>query len=101
MMYMSDAIRATIQIMEADPEAIKIRSSYNLAAVSFTPEEIANAITKHIPDFKMAYKPDFRQAIADSWPASIDDTHARTDWGWQHEYDLEQITQIMLDGLKG
>lgn len=101
MMYMSDAIRATIQIMEAEPETIKIRSSYNLAAVSFTPQEIANAITKHISDFKMSYKPDFRQAIADSWPASIDDTYARKDWGWQHEYDLEQITQAMLDGLRG
>ena len=100
MMYMEDAIRATIEIMQADAEAIKIRSSYNLAGISFTPAEIAAEIAKHIPDFTISYKPDFRQKIADSWPASIDDSHARTDWGWNHRYDLASMTQVMLDNLR-
>jgi nucleoside-diphosphate-sugar epimerase len=99
MMYMDDAIRATINIMEAPSEKIKIRSSYNLAAVSFDPEELAAGIKKHIPEFEIEYQPDFRQAIADSWPQSIDDSHARTDWGWSHKYDLEQMTEIMLKNL--
>ncbi len=99
MMYMDDAIKATINIMKADADQIKIRSSYNLAAMSFTPEEIAEEIKKHLPDFSITYKPDFRQNIADSWPASIDDSHARQDWGWSHQYDLASMTKDMLDHL--
>ncbi|MFT4983508.1 MAG: nucleoside-diphosphate-sugar epimerase, partial [Flavobacterium sp.] len=100
MMYMDDAIAATIQIMQAPEEDVKIRSSYNLAAMSFTPTEIAAEIKKHIPEFTVNYKPDFRQKIADSWPASIDDNHARTDWNWSHKYDLETMTKDMLEHLK-
>ena len=100
MMYMEDAIRATISIMEAPAEKIKIRSSYNLAAISFTPREIADEIRKHIPEFEISYNPDFRQQIADSWPGSIDDSRAREDWGWKHEYGLEEMTRTMLENLK-
>ncbi len=100
MMYMADAIRATIGIMDAKEGDIKIRSSYNLAAISFDPEEIAASIQKHIPDFEITYEPDFRQAIADSWPQSIDDSDARKDWGWSHEYGLDEMTGIMLENLK-
>ena len=100
MMYMDDAIRATIEIMEAPAEKIKIRSSYNLAAISFDPKEIAEEIKKHIPDFTITYQPDFRQKIADSWPASIDDSSAREDWGWKHNFDLAEMTNIMLENLK-
>ena len=100
MMYMDDAITATIQIMQAPAEQIKIRSSYNLAAMSFTPTEIAAEIQKHIPDFNISYNPDFRQKIADSWPASIDDSLARKDWGWSHKFDIESMTKDMLDHLK-
>ncbi|CAM3679170.1 L-threonine 3-dehydrogenase [Flavobacterium saliperosum S13] len=99
MMYMDDAIKATISIMQAPAEKIKIRSSYNLSAVSFTPKEIAESIKKHIPEFTIDYAPDFRQAIADSWPASIDDSYARTDWGWQHDFDMERMTSVMLENL--
>lgn len=99
MMYMDDAIRATISIMQAGSDDIKIRSSYNLAAISFTPTEIAAEIKKHIPNFEITYEPDFRQQIADSWPASIDDSRARQDWGWKHEFDLSQITTEMLRNL--
>ena len=99
MMYMDDAIRATISIMEAPKESIKIRSSYNLAGISFTPEEIAAEIKKHIPEFSISYAPDFRQKIADSWPSSIDDSYARKDWGWKHEFDLESMTKDMLEHL--
>lgn len=99
MMYMDDAIRATINLMNAPREAIKIRSAYNLAAISFNPEEIAASIRKQLPDFKISYEPDFRQAIADSWPQSINDSEAQKDWGWQHEYDLDSITQIMLENI--
>ena len=99
MMYMDDAIAATIKIMQADADKIKIRSSYNLAAMSFTPTEIAAEIKKHIPELEVTYKPDFRQKIADSWPSSIDDSHARKDWGWQHNYELENMTNVMLDNL--
>ena len=99
MMYMDDAIKATISIMQAPAEKIKIRSSYNLSAVSFTPKEIAESIKKHIPEFTIDYAPDFRQAIADSWPASIDDSCARTDWGWQHDFDMERMTSVMLENL--
>ena len=100
MMYMDDAIAATIQIMQAPVEEIKIRSSYNLAAMSFTPTEIAAEIKKHIPEFTITYESDFRQKIADSWPASIDDAEARKDWGWKHEFDLESMTVDMLEHLK-
>lgn len=99
MMYMDDAIRATIQIMQAPQEQIKIRSSYNLSAISFTPKEIAEEIKKHIPEFTITYNPDFRQKIADSWPSSIDDSRARQDWSWKHEFDLDKMTQIMLENL--
>jgi nucleoside-diphosphate-sugar epimerase len=99
MMYMDDAIRATIEIMQAPVADIKIRSSYNLAAMSFTPNEIAAEIQKHIPDFTITYKPDFRQKIADSWPASIDDASARADWGWKHNFDMEKMTSVMLENL--
>ena len=100
MMYMPDAIRATIELMEAPAEQVKIRSSYNLAGVSFTPKQIAEKVSKHIPNFEMSYKPDFRQEIADSWPSSIDDTHAQNDWGWKLEYDLEKMTSDMMKNLK-
>lgn len=100
MMYMDDAIRATVEIMQADSEKIAIRSSYNLAGISFTPAEIAAEIQKHIPDFSIRYKPDFRQKIADSWPASIDDSCARNDWGWQHRFDMASMTDVMLENLK-
>jgi nucleoside-diphosphate-sugar epimerase len=99
MMFMEDAINATIGIMEAPSEKIKIRSAYNLAAVSFSPKEVAASIQKHLPNFKIAYKPDFRQAIADSWPQSIDDSNARNHWGWEHKFTLEDMTRIMLENL--
>ena len=99
MMYMDDAIDATIRIMQAPTEQIKIRSSYNLAAMSFTPIEIAAEIQKHIPEFSITYNPDFRQKIADSWPASIDDSEARKDWNWHHEFNLETMTIDMLEHL--
>jgi nucleoside-diphosphate-sugar epimerase len=100
MMYMTDALAATINIMQANSEDIKIRSSYNLAGISFTPQEIADAIQKEIPDFTISYAPDFRQQIADSWPKSIDDSSAKKDWGWQHQFDLDQIVKIMLFHLR-
>ncbi|MDI9308854.1 MAG: NAD-dependent epimerase/dehydratase family protein [Limnohabitans sp.] len=100
MMYMDDAIKATINIMQAPTEQIKIRSSYNLSAMSFTPKEIAEEIKKHYPDFTIDYAPDFRQKIADSWPASIDDTCAREDWNWNNDYNLENMTVEMFKQLK-
>ncbi|HQU59860.1 MAG TPA: NAD-dependent epimerase, partial [Saprospiraceae bacterium] len=100
MMYMPDAIRATLELMEAPAESVKIRSSYNLAGMSFTPSEVAAEIRKHIPGFQVAYEPDFRQSIAASWPESIDDSQAREDWGWQPEYGLEKMTIDMLAHLK-
>jgi nucleoside-diphosphate-sugar epimerase len=96
MMYMPDAIRATISLMDAPAEQVKIRSSYNLGGISFTPAQIAQAIQKHIPNFTIDYAPDFRQAIADSWPNSIDDARACADWGWQMDYDLDAMTADML-----
>ncbi|WP_159799850.1 L-threonine 3-dehydrogenase [Flavobacterium sp. MK4S-17] len=99
MMYMDDAIRATIEIMQAPAENIKIRSSYNLSAMDFTPKEIAETIKEHIADFTITYEPDFRQKIADSWPQSIDDSCARKDWGWKHNYNLESMTVDMLEHL--
>ena len=100
MMYMDDAIRATIEIMQAPSDSIKIRSSYNLSGISFTPTEIAAEIKKHIPEFTISYKSDFRQKIADSWPASIDDNSAREDWNWKHQFDLASTTIEMLEHLK-
>ena len=99
MMYMDDAIQATVQIMQANPENIKIRSSYNLAGVSFNPREQAANIQKFIPEFSIDYAPDFRQQIADSWPSSIDDTCAREDWGWNPTFDLDMISEIMLENV--
>ncbi len=100
MMYMPDAIRATIKLMETPAEKVKIRSSYNLAGISFTPKQIAAEISKHIPNFEMSYKPDFRQEIADSWPQSIDDSFAQKDWGWEAKYDLQKMTNDMMENLK-
>lgn len=100
MMFMDDAIKATMDIMSAPAAKIKIRSSYNLAAISFNPEEIAASIRKHIPEFTINYEPDFRQAIADSWPQSICDSEAREDWDWKHSFDLDAITHVMLTSLK-
>ncbi|MEZ4920444.1 MAG: NAD-dependent epimerase/dehydratase family protein [Saprospiraceae bacterium] len=99
MLYMDDAIRGTIELMEAPAEKIKIRTSYNLAGMSFTPAEIAASIQKELPDFQISYEPDFRQAIADSWPGSIDDSHARADWGWKPAFDLDAMTRDMLAHL--
>jgi nucleoside-diphosphate-sugar epimerase len=101
MMYMDDAIRATISLMEADASALNIRSSYNLGAMSFTPKELAACIKKHIPDFEISYAPDFRQEIANTWPASVDDSKASQDWGWTPEFDLEKTTKEMLENLGG
>jgi len=100
MMYMKDAIRATIEIMEAPNEKIKIRSSYNLAGISFTPNEIAKEIKKYIKEFEISYEPDFRQKIADSWPQTINDQNAQCDWGWKLNYNLQKITNDMLINLK-
>jgi nucleoside-diphosphate-sugar epimerase len=100
MMFMDDAIRATVNIMLAASDDVKIRNSYNLSAMSFAPEEITASIQKHIPEFTIEYESDFRQAIADSWPQTIDDTAARQDWGWEDEVDLDEMTKIMIKNLK-
>lgn len=100
MMYMPDAIRATMELMEAPANTISVRSSYNLAAMTFAPEEVAASIQKEIPDFAVSYAPDFRQAIAESWPASIDDSVARKDWGWKPEFDLDAMTKDMLEHVR-
>lgn len=100
MMFMEDAIRGTIELMEAPIEAIKIRSAYNLSGCSFTPEELAIAIKKRVSNFEIHYKPDFRQEIADSWPSSIDDSHARADWSWKENFSTEQLVDIMLENVK-
>lgn len=99
MMYMDDAVKATIALMEAPPESINVRYSYNLNGMDFTPAEIAEAIQQKIPDFTISYKPDFRQDIAESWPQSIDDTKARTDWGWAPEYDLNRMVEVMIENI--
>lgn len=99
MMFMEDAIRATLNLMEAPKENINIRSSYNLSGCSFTPEEIADEIKKHVPDFEISYDPDYRQAIADTWPSSIDDSEARTDWGWSEKFNLEDLVREMLENV--
>lgn len=100
MMYMPDAIRATIEIMHAPADKIRLRSGYNLAAFSFTPSEIAAEIAGHVPGFEITYKPDFRQAIADSWPQSIDDSDAREHWGWKNQFDLKEMVSDMLLNLR-
>ncbi|MDV3307217.1 MAG: NAD-dependent epimerase/dehydratase family protein [Cyclobacteriaceae bacterium] len=100
LMYMEDAIRATLQLMEADADQINVRSSYNIAAMSVTPAEIADSIRRHMPEFEIRYEPDYRQAIADTWPRSIDDSAARNDWGWQPSYGLEEMTADMLQRLR-
>jgi len=99
MMYMPDALRATIELMECAEENVKIRSSYSIAGVSFSPKEIASEIKKQIPKFSVSYQPDFRQQIADSWPKSIDDSQARKDWKWKHNYSLKDMTTDMLENL--
>jgi len=100
MMYMDDAVAATIQLMQAKPADVKLRTGYNLAAIDFTPAEMALEIKKHLQDFKILYKPDFRQEIAASWPSSIDDSEARKDWNWKHQFDLAAITKEMLKNIK-
>ena len=100
MLFMDDAIRATIELMEAPSEQIKIRSSYNLAGVSFTPKELSEAIKKQLPDFNITYNPDFRQAIADSWPNSIDDAITEQHWGWKPRFDLPKIVDEMIKNIK-
>lgn len=100
MMYMEDAIRGTLMLMNAPEEKVKNRMSYNFSAISFSPEDIANEVKNHVPDFEIKYEPDFRQAIADSWPKKIDDSEARADWGWQHEYDLPKMAADMMTNLK-
>ncbi len=99
MMFMDDAIRATLELMNADSKKVKQRTSYNLSGMSFTPAEIAKSIQAKIADFKISYKPDFRQEIADSWPSSIDDTSAQKDWGWKSKFDLAKTTEIMLQKI--
>ena len=99
MMYMPDAIKATIELMEAPESKITIRTSYNISGMSFSPKEIAAEIKKHIPEFSISYKPDYRQQIANSWPQSIDDSVARNDWDWKEDYDLEKMTKDMFENL--
>jgi len=100
MMYMDDAVNATIQLMEADPEKISIRTSYNLTAISFSAKELADNVAKSVEGFTCRFSPDERQKIADSWPSTIDDSKAREDWGWQHKFDLDQISDEMVTNLK-
>jgi nucleoside-diphosphate-sugar epimerase len=99
MMYMHDAIRATIELMETDASKISVRTSYNVSGISFSPKELAGVIKQKIPEFRISYKPDYRQAIADSWPQSIDDSISRNDWAWKPEYDIEKLTLDMLTNL--
>lgn len=99
MMYMDDAVRATIEIMEAKQESIKIRTSYNLSGVDFTPSELFNEIKKIYPEFKITFKPDSRQKIADSWPGSIDDSEAKSDWDWKHRFDTKSIVKLMSENI--
>jgi len=100
MMYMPDGIRATLEMMHADIDKLKIRSSYNIAGMSFNPEQIFQSIKRHYPDFKINYKPDFRQSIADSWPQSIDDRVAENEWGWKPGYNLDKMVDDMIFHLK-
>lgn len=101
MMFMDDAIQNTIKLMAADESKLSLRSAYNIAGISFTPKELADEIKKQLPEFTISYKPDFRQAIADSWPASIDDSIARKDWGHNVKYNLEKMVNIMLEKVTG
>lgn len=100
MLYMDDAIEATIKLMEAPSENLSVRTSYNLGGMSFTPKELAREIKKHLPDFEISYQPDFRQKIADSWPSSIDDSVAKKDWNLSYQFDIEKMTIAMIDNLK-
>ncbi len=100
MMFMSDAIKATIDLMEADSSMLSLRSSYNVAGICFNPRQLADEIRKHIPEFEISYKPDFRQAIADSWPACIDDSVAKKDWGLSCEFDLPKMTELMISEVR-
>ena len=100
MMYMDDAVKATIDLMESPIEKIKVRSSYNVGAMSFSPKEIGEEIKNHYPGFDLTYAPDFRQRIADSWPKSIDDSESRDDWGWKHTYGLKKLVNTMILNLK-
>jgi nucleoside-diphosphate-sugar epimerase len=100
MIYMPDALRAVLALMAAAPERVRIRSSYNVAGVSFSPRELAAAIRRRVPGFEVTYAPDFRQAIADTWPATLDDTQAREDWGWAPRYDLEALVDHMLANVE-
>jgi nucleoside-diphosphate-sugar epimerase len=100
MMYMDDAVRGTLELMDTDPDKIQTRSSYNLGAMSFSPSQLAAEIRKYLPGFIMNYSPDFRQAIADSWPDSINDDAARNEWGWDPHYDIQRLTTAMIDGMK-
>lgn len=100
MMYMQDAINATLKVMNADANKVQIRSSYNISGISFSPEDISNEIKKHITNFSISYSADFRQKIADSWPNSIDDSIAKKDWGWEKQYDLSKMTSEMIHNLK-
>ncbi len=99
-MYMDDAINATLQLMDAPKESLTVRSSYNLGGMSFTPKELAAEIKKEIPEFEIDYKPDFRQAIADSWPASIDDSVAKKDWGLSYDFGISEMSKDMIKNLK-
>ena len=100
MMYMPDSIASTLQLMNAPVEQVKVRSSYNVGALSFSPKEIAESIKKHLPDFDISYSPDYRQGIADSWPNAVDDSQAREDWGWNHQFDLDTMTEDILSNLR-
>ena len=100
MMYMEDAIKGTLQLMEAPPDQLTVRTSYNLGAMSFTPAQMAESIRAHIPDFQITYAPDYRQEIADTWPESMDDSKAREDWGWNPRFGLEETTKEMLERLR-
>jgi nucleoside-diphosphate-sugar epimerase len=99
MMYMPDAIRGTIALMEAPAEKITVRSGYNVSGISFSPKELAAEIKNSIPDFSISYKPDFRQSIAESWPQSIEDTYARRDWGWKPEFGLAEMSRDMIENI--
>ena len=100
MMYMPDAVRATLELMESDSNRITIRSSYNIGSISFSPADLFDAIKRYYPDFSIEYKPDFRQGIALSWPKSMNDAQARADWGWNPEFDLQKMTDDMILHLK-
>ena len=100
MMYMDDAIRATIELMQVEKSTLSTFKSYNIAALSFSPDDIAKEISTYIPDFKINYSPDFRNKIAKSWPSSINDQDARKDWGWEEEFDLKKMTLKMIEGIR-